>query len=203
MQHAGRNMMTMLEIAHETDIFFKNLNMKLIIILIRNHLEIWMQEKQVSTSWAMGNLFLNVMHMCDVLPCVLSFSVRGEGASNGVLHIQGVDQLFYLTKQKKLKITKKFNFPTQKKPCKFEVNITRNMCVNRKFPLSRVHLMHKTLHRYTHVKQAGYFCPLSATQNEISDQKVSKIDANRQFPIHCNLRPFTKFTRHYQVIRLK
>ena len=102
----------MLEIAQETNIFFKHLNMKLIIILIRNHLEIWMQEKQVSTSWAMGNLFLNVMHMCDVLPCVLSFSVRGEGASNGVLHIQGVDQLFYLTKQKKLKITKKFNFPT-------------------------------------------------------------------------------------------
>ena len=60
----------------------------------------------------MGNLFLNVMHMCDVLPCVLSFSVRGEGASNGVLNIKGVDQLFYLTKQKKLKITKKFNFPT-------------------------------------------------------------------------------------------
>ena len=55
------------------------------------------------------------MHMCDVLPCVLSFSVRGEGASNGVLHIKGVDQLFNLTIQKKLKITKKFNFPTQKK----------------------------------------------------------------------------------------
>ena len=92
------------------------------------------------------------MHMCDVLPCVLSFSVRGEGASNGVLHIKGVDQLFDLTKQKKLKITKKFNFPTQKKPCKFEVNITRNMCVNRKFPLSSVHLIHKTLHRYyTHM----------------------------------------------------
>ena len=62
----------------------------------------------------MGNLFLNVMHMCDVLPCVLSFSVRGEVASNGVLNIKGVDQLFYLTKQKKLKITKKFNFPTKK-----------------------------------------------------------------------------------------
>ena len=30
-------MMTMLEIAQETDIFFKHLNMKLIIILIRNH----------------------------------------------------------------------------------------------------------------------------------------------------------------------
>ena len=118
-----------------------------------------LEELYVAVIWIISRLIIFIdqlntgMHMCDVLPCVSSFSVRGEGASNGVLHIKGVDQLFNLTIQKKLKIMKKFNFPTQKKPCKFEVNITRNMCVNRKFPLSNVHLTHKTLHgtQYTHM----------------------------------------------------